>query len=60
MIAFWGLGCDIAERMGLLPGISALGYQVRDVRFVDRNGRRTGGFSTEGGLCRFAISVKRA
>jgi 2-polyprenyl-6-methoxyphenol hydroxylase-like FAD-dependent oxidoreductase len=47
IVDFWGVGYDVAERMGLLPRIKALGYQVREVRFVDRRGRRTGGFSTD-------------
>ena len=46
VIDFWGLGYDIAERMGLLPRIEELGYQVREVRFVDTHGRKVGGFST--------------
>jgi 2-polyprenyl-6-methoxyphenol hydroxylase-like FAD-dependent oxidoreductase len=44
IIDFWGLGYDIAERMGLIGDIRALGYQVREVRYVDRNGRKRGGF----------------
>src|SRR6516225_4081686 len=44
---FWGVGYDVAEKMGLLPRIRDLGYQVREVRFVDRHGRKRGGFSTE-------------
>jgi 2-polyprenyl-6-methoxyphenol hydroxylase-like FAD-dependent oxidoreductase len=47
IIDFWGLGYDIAEKMGVLPQIRALGYQVREVRFVDARGRRRGGFSTD-------------
>jgi len=47
IIDFWGAGYEIAERMGLVPQITALGYQVREVRFVDRRGRRIGGFSTD-------------
>jgi len=47
IIDFWGAGYDIAERMGLLPQITALGYKVREVRFVDQRGRRIGGFSTD-------------
>ncbi len=46
-IDFWGVGYDIAEKMGLLPRIRELGYQVREVRFVDRHGRKCGGLSTE-------------
>ena len=46
IVDFWGIGYDIAEKMGLIPRIRELGYQVRDVRFVDRRGRKRGGFST--------------
>jgi 2-polyprenyl-6-methoxyphenol hydroxylase-like FAD-dependent oxidoreductase len=44
IIDFWGIGYDIAERMGLVGEIRRLGYQVREVRFVGRDGRRLGGF----------------
>ena len=47
IIDFWGVGYDIAEKMGLIPRIKDLGYQVREVRFVDRHGRTRGGFSTD-------------
>jgi 2-polyprenyl-6-methoxyphenol hydroxylase-like FAD-dependent oxidoreductase len=47
VIDFWGVGCDIAEKMGLLPRVGDLGYRVREVRFVDRHGRTRGGFSTD-------------
>jgi 2-polyprenyl-6-methoxyphenol hydroxylase-like FAD-dependent oxidoreductase len=47
VIDFWGIGYDIAEKMGLLPGVRGLGYQVREVRFVDRQGRKSGGFPTD-------------
>jgi 2-polyprenyl-6-methoxyphenol hydroxylase-like FAD-dependent oxidoreductase len=47
VIDFWGVGYDIAEKMGLIPQIRELGYQVREVRFVDREGRRRGGFGAE-------------
>ena len=47
VIDFWGLGYDIAERMGLLPRIKELGYQVREVRFVDEHGHKVGGFSAD-------------
>jgi 2-polyprenyl-6-methoxyphenol hydroxylase-like FAD-dependent oxidoreductase len=45
-IDFWGVGYDVAEKMGVLPRILELGYQVEEVRFVDRRGGRSGGFST--------------
>ena len=33
--------------MGLLPRIKELGYQVKEVRYVNRNGRKSGGFPVE-------------
>jgi 2-polyprenyl-6-methoxyphenol hydroxylase-like FAD-dependent oxidoreductase len=47
VIDFWGVGYDIAEKMGLIPQIRDLGYQVREVRFVDRHGRKRGGFAVD-------------
>lgn len=47
IIDFWGLGFDIADRMGLLPEIRSKGYAVREVRIVDRTGKRIAGFPTE-------------
>jgi 2-polyprenyl-6-methoxyphenol hydroxylase-like FAD-dependent oxidoreductase len=46
IVDFWGLGYDIAEKMGVLPAIRERGYQVQEVRFVDAHGRRRGGFGT--------------
>ncbi|RXH07538.1 FAD-binding domain [Bradyrhizobium guangzhouense] len=46
VIDFWGLGYDIAERMGLLPAIERAGYHVREMRIVDDKGRRVAGFGT--------------
>jgi len=41
-----GLGglFDIAEKMGLIGAIRRLGYQVREVRFVGRDGLKRAGF----------------
>lgn len=47
VIDFWGTGYDIAEKMGLLPRIRELGYQMREVRFVNRHGCKNGGFSAD-------------
>jgi 2-polyprenyl-6-methoxyphenol hydroxylase-like FAD-dependent oxidoreductase len=47
VIDFWGVGYDIAERMGILPRILEQGYQVQELRLVDREGERVGGFSTD-------------
>jgi 2-polyprenyl-6-methoxyphenol hydroxylase-like FAD-dependent oxidoreductase len=47
IVDFWGLGYDIAERMGILPDILRAGYHVRELRLVDRHGDRVGGFDTD-------------
>jgi 2-polyprenyl-6-methoxyphenol hydroxylase-like FAD-dependent oxidoreductase len=47
IIDFWGVGFDVADRMGLLPEIHRKGYMVRDVRIVDRNGKRIAGFPVQ-------------
>ncbi|MGN6765622.1 MAG: FAD-binding domain [Rhizobiaceae bacterium] len=47
IIDFWGAGYDIAGKMGILPRLLGLGYQVEEVRFVDAHGQKSGGFSTE-------------
>ena len=44
VIDFWGKGYDIAERMGLLPRIRKVGYQVGEVALIGEDGRKTSGF----------------
>lgn len=44
VIDFWGLGYDLAERMGLSRAINDAGYHVKELRVVDRRGRRVAGF----------------
>ena len=39
VLDFGLVGYDIAEKMGLIPRLRELGYQVRELRFVDREGR---------------------
>ena len=46
VIDFWGLGYDIAERMGLISEINRIGYHVQQLRIVDDTGRRLAGFGT--------------
>jgi hypothetical protein len=41
---FLGAGFDIAERMGLVPGLRREGYDIQELRVVDAEGRRVGGF----------------
>jgi 2-polyprenyl-6-methoxyphenol hydroxylase-like FAD-dependent oxidoreductase len=45
VVDFWGTGLDVADRMGLLPDLQRKGYRIREVRIVDREGRRVSGFS---------------
>lgn len=47
VVDFWGGGYTVAERMGLTAELHAAGYAVREVRLVDRNSQRVGGFSAE-------------
>ncbi len=42
LIDFWGLGYAIAERMGILAGLRARGYEMQRMRMVDRRGREEG------------------
>ena len=44
VIDFWGLGYDIAERMGLASDIERVGYHMREMRIVDDRGTRVAGF----------------
>jgi 2-polyprenyl-6-methoxyphenol hydroxylase-like FAD-dependent oxidoreductase len=47
VIDFWGLGYDIAEKMGLLPDIARIGYHSQELRIVDDGGRRLSGFGVQ-------------
>jgi len=47
VIDFWGLGYDIAEKMGLLPDIARIGYHMQELRIVDDGGRRLSGFGVQ-------------
>jgi 2-polyprenyl-6-methoxyphenol hydroxylase-like FAD-dependent oxidoreductase len=46
VIDFWGLGYDLAERMGLIDEINRIGYHAREMRVVNDGGRRVAGFGT--------------
>lgn len=46
VIDFWGLGYDLAERMGLIGEINRAGYHVRELRIVNNAGHRVAGFGT--------------
>jgi 2-polyprenyl-6-methoxyphenol hydroxylase-like FAD-dependent oxidoreductase len=47
VIDFWGLGYEVAERMGLMPDIERIGYRMREMRIVDGRGVRVAGFGTK-------------
>ncbi len=47
IIDFWGVGYQVAERMGLIEPVLAAGYKVEQVRMVDAAGRKQGGFSAD-------------
>jgi 2-polyprenyl-6-methoxyphenol hydroxylase-like FAD-dependent oxidoreductase len=46
VIDFWGLGYDVADRMGLLAEIDRVGYHFRELRIVDSKGKRVSGFGS--------------
>ena len=46
VIDFWGLGYDIAERMGLKQEVERVGYHARELRVVNDQGERVAGFGT--------------
>lgn len=39
MIDFWGLGWEVAERMGLTPRLVRDGYRMKELRLVNDAGR---------------------
>ncbi len=47
LIDFWGAGFEIADQMGLLPELVRKGYQVQEVRVVNREGQRVAGFPAD-------------
>jgi 2-polyprenyl-6-methoxyphenol hydroxylase-like FAD-dependent oxidoreductase len=47
VIDFWGLGYDLAERMGLLDQINRIGYHARGMRIVNDQGRPVAEFGTK-------------
>lgn len=46
VLDFWGLGYDIAERMGLEDELNRIGYHIREMRVVNERGKRVAGFGT--------------
>lgn len=52
MLDFWGVGYEVADRMGLLPQLERDGYRIDEVRLVNERGRRITG--VDAGLFRKA------
>jgi len=48
VIDFWGVGYDVAERMGILPELYKKGYVMESLRMVNRYGRKTAGMNVSG------------
>jgi 2-polyprenyl-6-methoxyphenol hydroxylase-like FAD-dependent oxidoreductase len=46
VIDFWGLGYDIAERMGLAGDLGRVGYRMQEMRIVNARSERIAGFGT--------------
>ena len=44
LINLWGLGYDVAERTGALPRLQELQYKADELRMVDRQGAKCGGY----------------
>lgn len=46
MIDFWGVGYEIAEKMGIVPELQQKGYAIESLRVVDKAGKQIAGMST--------------
>lgn len=47
VIDFWGLGYELAERMGVLPRLLEHGYDMRGMKMVDAKGRQIAAMDVE-------------
>jgi 2-polyprenyl-6-methoxyphenol hydroxylase-like FAD-dependent oxidoreductase len=47
IIDFWGIGFDVADRMGMIQDIRRAGYLMREVRVVRDDGSRAAGFPVD-------------
>ena len=62
MIDFWGIGFDVADRMGLVPHLRQVGYNFNRIKFVDEKDRvrsEFGGDVLRGALGDRFISLPR-
>ncbi len=47
VIDFWGVGYDVAEKMGLLTALYEQGYIMKALRMVDRHGAKVAGMEVD-------------
>src|SRR5262245_17631105 len=47
MIDFWGVGYDVAERMGLIGTLRQHAYDIGELRLIDERGNRIGGLDVD-------------
>lgn len=47
IVDFWGLGYDIADKMGLIPKLQERGYNIKEIRWVDDKGHKSGSFDPD-------------
>jgi 2-polyprenyl-6-methoxyphenol hydroxylase-like FAD-dependent oxidoreductase len=47
MIDFWGVGLEVAERMGILEAVREGGYKMQEVRYLDAHGRHAGSIDAD-------------
>ncbi len=47
IVDFWGIGYDIADKMGLIPQIQERGYNMEEIRWVDDKGHKSGSFDPD-------------
>jgi 2-polyprenyl-6-methoxyphenol hydroxylase-like FAD-dependent oxidoreductase len=47
IVDFWGAAFDIAEKMQILPELERRGYRLEELRIVDDEGKRVGGFKAD-------------
>jgi 2-polyprenyl-6-methoxyphenol hydroxylase-like FAD-dependent oxidoreductase len=47
VIDFWGLGYELVEKMGLLPEVIKAGYEVKELRLVNKQGRKIAGLNAD-------------
>lgn len=47
ILDFWGIGYDVAEKMGIIPRLQEQQYTAETLHYVDRSGRRCGGYQLD-------------